>query len=132
MEMRKVRLWFLFTFLVLAVTGESVAFEGRMAGMADPYGLVYDDSDFFIHPSRITDGQGVTYYGYYKFTYTDVTAWNWKTPGKHFYGYGDESSVTGDQYDHDALVGAAFSAGAGRLGLFFNYTGPDRTITART
>lgn len=123
MKLQKKWMWLLLASLIFAAGGESSAFEGRMAGMADPYGLVYDDSDFLIHPSRITDGQGVSYYGYYKFTYTDVSGWSWKTPDTLLYGYADHTGISGDRYDHDALVGTAFPVGKGRLGLFFNYTG---------
>ena len=119
--MRKNWILLLVVFFVLALAGGATAFEGRMAGMADPYGLVQDDSDFFIHPSKIADGEGIIYYGYYKFTYTDVSHWNWKASGLAFNGA--ESGVSGDKVGNDVLVGAALPLGAGRFGLFFNYTG---------
>ncbi|MBW2182107.1 MAG: hypothetical protein JRG81_17320 [Deltaproteobacteria bacterium] len=42
---------------VFLVFGSSLAWQGRMAGMGDPYGLTPDESDFLIHPSLIVGGK---------------------------------------------------------------------------
>ncbi|MCE5333741.1 MAG: hypothetical protein LLG06_04045 [Desulfobacteraceae bacterium] len=124
MKMRNRWVLLLVASFFLAVAGQAYGFEGRMAGMADPYGLIYDESDFLIHPSRMADGQGVAFYGFYKFSYTDVNPWSWRTPGSSAFGYNsDHMGVAGDQFDNDVLLGAAFPVGTGRLGLFFNYAG---------
>jgi hypothetical protein len=110
--------------LVLAVT--SYGWQGRMGGMEDPYSLVQDESDFLTHPAKIASGKGISFYGDYRFTYTGVTAWNYdvnifNAAGTllRFYRY----DTSGDEQSHDALLGAAFPLGPGRMGLFFNYEG---------
>ena len=45
--------------------------------MGDPFGLVADESDYLIHPAKIANGQGVRFYGDYRFTYTGVTNWDY-------------------------------------------------------
>jgi hypothetical protein len=59
-------------FLVLFLSTICHGFQGRMAGMGDPYGLVEDESDFLIHPSKVAKGEGIRYYGSYRFNYRDV------------------------------------------------------------
>jgi hypothetical protein len=125
MKNRRVFLVFL-SLLVVALAGTSYAWQGRMGGMGDPYGLVQDESDFLIHPAKIANGEGVRFYGDYRFTYTGVTDWDYDlyvfnpagtlTDFFDFYGSGQE-------YKHNALVGAAFPLGPGRMGLFFQYDG---------
>jgi hypothetical protein len=108
--------------LVLALAGAAQAGQGRMDGMDDPYGLVQDESDFLIHPAKIAQGEGQTFYGYYRFTYTGVTDWNWDvdvTPLPFFFRY----DTSGDEQTHDAGAGTAAPLGPGRLGLFFSYEG---------
>jgi len=100
--------------LVLILAGTSYAWQGRMGGMGDPYGLVADESDYLIHPAKIANGEGIRLYGDYRFTYTGVTEWAL---------YVDVFDVPGDEQRHDALVGAAFPVGPGRMGLFFTYAG---------
>jgi len=124
--MRKGYLLLLLPLLVLALAGTSYGWQGRMGGMGDPYGLVADESDFLIHPSKIAKGEGVKFYGNYRFIYTGVTDWDYdldvfNTAGtlidyNHFNGSGDE-------YKHDALLGAAFPLGPGRMGFLFEYAG---------
>jgi hypothetical protein len=111
--------------LVLALAGVAQAGQGRMGGMNDPYGLVQDESDFLIHPAKIAKGEGVRFYGYYLFTYTDVMEWDsdieyYDAGGLDFW---DNFDLSGDEYGHNALVGAAFPLGPGRMGLFFTYAG---------
>ncbi|MCJ7662945.1 MAG: hypothetical protein MUO24_01740 [Desulfobacterales bacterium] len=124
--MRKIYLLTFLPLLVLALASTSYGWQGRMGGMGDPYGLLSDESDFLIHPAKITKGEGVKFYGNYRFIYTGVTDWDYDldvfdTAGtlldyNHLNGSGDE-------YKHDALLGAAFPLGPGRLGLFFEYAG---------
>jgi hypothetical protein len=112
--------------LVFTMAGVAQGWQGRMGGMGDPYGLVADESDFLIHPAKIATGEGVKFYGSYRFTYTGVTDWGYNldrfTPTgvlTHSYSY----DTTGEEYRHNALVGAVFPLGPGRMGLFFPYDG---------
>ena len=107
--------------LVLAFSGVSHAWQGRMGGMGDPYGLISDESDFLIHPAKIAKGEGVRLYGSYRFTYTGM---DWDIDFNLSSGtwpmYHD---LSGDEQGHDVLVGAALPLGPGRMGLFFSYAG---------
>jgi len=112
------------SFLVFSLAGVSYGWQGRMAGMGDPYGLVEDESDFLIHPAKIANEKGINFYGGYRFNYTDVTDWNYNLDSFNtagtltgFYHY----DTSGHEYRHDALLGAAFPMGPGRMGLFFEY-----------
>jgi hypothetical protein len=60
--------------LTLSLAGVSHGWQGRMAGMGDPFGLVQDESDFLIHPSGIADGKGTNFYGNYRFNGRDGQA----------------------------------------------------------
>jgi hypothetical protein len=113
-------------FFVLSMAVPVYSWQGRMAGMGDPYGLVEDESDFLIFPAKIAQGQGVKFYGHYRFTYTDVTNWDYNldqlnTAGilTNFFNF----DTSGQEYKHNALLGAAFPFGGGRMGLFFTYDG---------
>jgi hypothetical protein len=110
--------------LVFALAGVSQAGQGRMAGMGDPYGLVADPSDFLTHPAKLATGEGVRFYGHYRFTYTDVMDWDydldWITLAGVPNSYYDTS---GDEMGHEALLGAAFPLGPGRMGVFLTYDG---------
>jgi len=44
-------------FSVFLIFESSFAWQGRMAGMNDPYGLVQDESDMLIHPVMIMTGR---------------------------------------------------------------------------
>jgi hypothetical protein len=112
------------SFLVFSLAGVSYGWQGRMAGMGDPYGLVADESDFLIHPAKIANGKGINFYGGYRFNYTGVTDWSYNldrldTGGTliGFYNY----DTSGQEYKNNALIGAAFPLGPGRMGLFFEY-----------
>jgi hypothetical protein len=114
------------SFSILSIPGSSYGWQGRMAGMGDPFGLVQDESDFLIHPSAITKGQGITFFGNYRFNYRGVTDWNYTLTSF------DSGGVlqtrwpfrgAGDEQEHDALLGTAFPLGPGRTGLFFQYSG---------
>lgn len=104
----------------------SHAWQGRMAGMDDPYGLIADESDFLIHAAKIAYGKGVKLYGHYGLTYTGVTDLDneysfWGAGGS--YSYLGKSDISGDEFLHDALIGVTFPLGAGRIGVFFTYSG---------
>jgi hypothetical protein len=112
--------------LVFALAGVAQAWQGRMGGMGDPFGLVADESDYLIHPAKIANGEGVRFYGDYRFTYTGVTDWNYdvnifNSGGAllRFFQY----DTSGYEQHHDVLLGTAFPLGPGRMGLFFNYQG---------
>jgi hypothetical protein len=126
--MKKNCLFFVFfSFLVFSLAGVSYGWQGRMAGMGDPYGLVQDESDFLIHPAGIADGKGINFYSNYRFTFQDVTDWNYSfdffdaSTGALLTQYNFNSS--GDEREHEGLLGAAFPLGMGRMGLFFRYSG---------
>lgn len=116
-------------FLVLSIVVPAYSWQGRMAGMGDPFGLVEDESDFLIHPAGIADGKGINFYGNYRFNWSDVTHWDYTM--KQFDGSTGALvnrfpyRTTGDETQHDALVGATLPLGSGRLGLFFQYANKD-------
>ena len=125
--MKKSCLFFvIFGFLVFLLAGVSYGWQGRMAGMGDPYGLVQDESDFLIHPAKIANGKGINFYGGYRFNYTDVMKWNYTstefTPAGAFFWIWPYRG-SGDEWKHNGLIGAAFPMGPGRMGLFFEYEG---------
>jgi hypothetical protein len=101
--------------LVLVLSGIAYGWQGRMGGMGDPFGLVQDESDYLIHPAKIANGEGVRFYGDYRFTYTGVTKWDDRDPFL--------TDVSGQELGHNALVGVAFPLWLGRMGLFFTYDG---------
>jgi hypothetical protein len=112
--------------LVLCLAGVSYGWQGRMGGMGDPFGLVADESDYLIHPAKIANGEGVRFYGDYRFTYTDVMDWDYHldrfTPAGVLNGI-FHYDTSGQEYKHNALLGAGFPLGPGRMGLFFTYDG---------
>jgi len=114
-------------FLVLSLAGLAHGWQGRMEGMGNPYGLVQDESDFLIHPFGIANGEGLKFYGGYSFKYRGVLDWDYTlttyNPGTTILREQWPFRGSGDEYNHDALVGAAFPLGDGRMGLFFNYVG---------
>ncbi|OGP85710.1 MAG: hypothetical protein A2Z08_09945 [Deltaproteobacteria bacterium RBG_16_54_11] len=125
--MKKVLLTMLGLFvLVFALSGISYGWQGRMGGMGDPFGLVVDESDYLIHPAKIANGEGVRFYGDYRFTYTGVIKWDDRFSVFGLSGVLINSGlidVSGQELGHDALVGAAFPLWLGRMGLFFTYDG---------
>ena len=112
--------------LVFALAGVSYGWQGRMGGMGDPYGLIPDESDFLIHPAKIAKGEGIRFYGDYRFLYTGVLEWDTEvdifTPagvlGAVFNREGE-----GEEQRHELLLGSSFPLGPGRMGLFFTYQG---------
>jgi hypothetical protein len=108
--------------LAFSLAGISYGWQGRMGGMGDPYGLVSDESDFLIHPSKIAKGEGIRFYGDYRFTYTGVTNLDWNLDYL-LTGDWDDVDTSGDELRHNVLVGAAFPLGPGRMGVFFTYEG---------
>ena len=122
--------------VVLVVFGAGLAsgWQGRMAGMGDPFGLVADESDFLIHPAMIADGQGFKLYAHYGFEYRRVTDWNWgfdlngPITSPLFgpitgIGLGGSFNQEGTEYHHQGLLGVAFPLGSGKMGVFFTYKG---------
>jgi hypothetical protein len=125
--MKKILLFLLcLSFMVVTLAGTSYSWQGRMGGMGDPYGLLQDESDFLIHPAKIAKGEGVRFYGHYRFIYTNVMNWDsevdYYTPANVLVDW-DDIDLSGQEMRHDALVGAAFPLGPGRMGLFFTYEG---------
>ena len=113
--------------LVFALSGISYGWQGRMGAMGDPFGLVADESDFLIHPAKIANGEGLRFYGDYRFTYSGIIDWdndlyrfNYPsgTPADYFL-----FDTSGQETTHDVLLGTAFPLGPGRMGLFFSYSG---------
>jgi len=123
---------------IFLVFGTSFAWQGRMAGMGDPYGLTPDDSDFLIHPALIVGDKGFDFYSQLNFKYTGISEWDMDIDFDYIglvLGHGlingnwEESfNSSGDQYDYSALLGPVFSLGAGRMGVFFAYEGMNRDI----
>lgn len=125
-----------FFLIVACFSGSGLAWQGRMAGMGDPYGLLEDESDFLIHPAMIVDGKGVNYYGHFGFEYRDVSNWKYKfslipssvrvmgnpLPSSLFRFNGGYDG-SGDEQYYDATGGVAFPLGTGRMGIFFTYRG---------
>jgi hypothetical protein len=98
------------------------AWQGRMAGVGDAYGLIEDESDYLTHPAVIAMGKGFNAYGHYRLTYDKTSKWDYsvREPGTvYIYPY----EAKGDEWKHEGQVGAAFQLGAGRLGIFFDYVG---------
>lgn len=100
------------------------AWQGRMAGAGDAYGLIEDESDYLTHPAVIAMSKGFNAYGHYRLTYDKTSKWDSKINvtdlsdfDHHFY------NVDGYAWKHEGLVGAAFQLGAGRMGVFLEYTG---------
>jgi hypothetical protein len=122
-------------FLVLSLAGFAHGWQGRMGGMGNPYGLVEDESDFLIHPFGIANGEGLKFYGGYSFKYRDVLDWDYTlTTFSPTTGVLREQwpfRGSGDEIKHDALAGAAFPLGLGRMGLFFNYVGKRGDFSGR-
>jgi len=124
--MKKVHLFILIIgFMILYLAGPGHSWEGRMAGMGDPYGLIEDESDFLIHPSGIANGKDINFYGNYRFNWRDVPDWNhnrtyFASPPPNDYNPIENS---GHEWQHNGLLGAAFPIGPGRMGLFLEYTG---------
>ena len=101
--------------------GPAMGWEGRMAGMGNPAGLIADESDFLIHPAALADGTGADFYASYGFTYTDIQKADWKNewniPGPYQFNY----SPDGDQWEHRASLGTAFTLPKGRMAIFLEY-----------
>ena len=124
--MKKILLFGMFLGVLFFVSAlPASAWQGRMAGMGDPYGLIGDESDFLIHPHKITAGQGVRFYGNYRFNYTEVNDWDSDLDlldlGGALVGYFHFDESSAQEYNHDSLLGAAFPLGSGRMGVFFSY-----------
>jgi hypothetical protein len=124
--MKKSGLFFVILgFLVLSLAGVSYGWQGRMAGMGDPYGLIQDESDFLIHPAGIANGRGMNFYGDYRFTWNEVTNWNITmdafSPGCT--SCHNAYKNAGHEQKHQGLLGAAIPMGPGRMGLFLQYEG---------
>ena len=121
--MKKIFGIILMLFAVVSMAGNSSAWEGRMAGMGNPKGLIGDESDFLIHPAKIVSGEGVKYYLDYQFTYTDLIHWDsrldWFGSGRHDFYHNNATSA--QEYDHNSLMGASFLLSKGRMGIFFSY-----------
>jgi hypothetical protein len=117
---------FILSFSILTVLGTSYGWQGRMAGMGDPFGLVEDESDFLIHPSQIGATEGINFYGNYRFNYRDVTDWNYTLTSFDSQGVLQTRwpfRGAGDEQEYDALLGTTFPLGPGCAGLFFQYSG---------
>jgi hypothetical protein len=129
----KMRKWVVighFLVAALLMGGHTMAWQGRMAGMDDPYGLVSDESDLLIHPAKIAGGKGIRQYNHYRFTYTMDSEWSWHADLDGglialipTLSLSYDLDMDGDVQSHDALVGLAFPLGPGRMGVFFEYGG---------
>jgi hypothetical protein len=113
--------------LLLSTSVPAYSWQGRMAGMGDPFGLVDDESDFLIHPAKIAKVEKPSFYGNYRFDFRDVPDWNYSvdyintTTRTLMAGMPYNSS--GDERGHEVSLGAAFPWGPGTMGSFFQYKG---------
>jgi hypothetical protein len=65
------------SFFILLLQGSAFAWQGRMAGTGDAYGLCEDESDYLIHPMAIaSSGKETNFYGTYRLTYDYVQKWD--------------------------------------------------------
>lgn len=124
--MRKTPLFILIlSFLAFSLTGIAYSWQGRMGGMGDPYGLIMDESDFLIHPSKIADGKGINFYGNYRFDWRGVPDWNYTldmfNPTTGALSFSLPFRTSGHEWEHDVLLGTAMPLGPGRMGLFLQY-----------
>ncbi len=120
---------------VVMLGSTAFAWQGRMAGMGDAYGLIEDESDFLINPAKIANEQTIRYYGDYRFGYRDISNWDWGANlsggigspllSDPFTGLnaGGRWSASGSEYYNHGQIGAAIPAGPGRFGVFFSYDG---------
>jgi hypothetical protein len=127
---------FLVVIIVLCVVSAQ-AWQGRMAGMGDIYGLVEDESDFLTHPADIAVGKGFTFYSnmYYGVQTTDRFSYSYAVhdpaydPANPFFSLWDANyDAAGRESRYGGLLGGAFPLGAGRVGVFFQYTGLDGSL----
>jgi hypothetical protein len=111
--------------MVILMAGVAQGWQGRMAGMGDPVGLVKDESDFLIHPAEIADGKGTNFYGNFNLDYHRVHKLDYtmkyfnSSTGALVANYPFQTH--GSERQSDALLGAAIPLGQGRLGLFLQY-----------
>ena len=110
--------------LILLVASSGFAYQGRMLGMGNPFGLLEDESDFFIHPAAIATGKGTIYYGTYQFLYDRTGDMNFHTT---FTEQGEEPAPylydsDGHDLKNECQAGMVFPAARGRMGIFFEYT----------
>ncbi len=130
---------FITILLLLAMSSAAMAWEGRMAGMSDPYGLISDESDFLVHPAVLADSKGTQYYAFYKFLYKPTNdldldirsplgvleAWMPMMLPANFH-------ASGDVMENEALVGTSFALGTGRMGIFIGYRGTQGDFDSST
>lgn len=121
--MKRVGLFVLAGVLVLWSVGAASAWQGRMAGMGDPYGLIEDESDFLVNPAKIADlrGEEPRTYLHYRFQYGNVSperSLATADPNPEL-----RRSVDGDVLDHWAQAGEVLPLWNGKLGAFFSYRG---------
>ncbi len=116
MRLKNYLLFLLIFTLFFCFSMVSHGWQGRMAGMEDPYGLIADESDYLIHVAKIADDKAVNFYGGYRFTYTEVDKWKIEfTPAPYDFNF------YGKEINHKALLGSSFALGPGRMGVFFVY-----------
>lgn len=107
----------------LVVHSQSFAWQGRMAGTGDAYGLVEDESDFLIHPAAIaSSGKDTNAYGAYRVNYKRISQWDNTTavPSENR-DYPYESN--GHELGNVGNIGTSLPIGNGRIGIFFEYLG---------
>ena len=80
--MKKVLRAFAFFACLFLLAGPALGWEGRMAGMGNPTGLIADESDFLVHPAALAEGTGADFYASYGLTYTDIQKADWKNEWK--------------------------------------------------
>ena len=119
--MKKVLRAFAFFACLFLLAGPALGWEGRMAGMGNPTGLIADESDFLVHPAALAEGTGADFYASYGLTYTDIQKADWKNEWKVPSPYHFSYSPGGDQWEHQASLGTAFTLPKGRMAIFLEY-----------
>jgi hypothetical protein len=108
-------------FLVGLLAAPSMAWQGRMAGAGDANGLIEDESDYLIHPAAIASGRGFNAYGHYRLTYDKATQWDYSASAPTA-GVTYPYTTSGHSWKNEGQLGTAFNLGAGRMGVFFDFT----------
>lgn len=109
---------FLFTvclWLVLSATA-ALGWTGRMSGMADPRGLVQDDSDFLAIPSLLAREQENRFVLSYAFGLSDVSSMDASIVT--FPWGAAEHRLHGDASSHTVQLGGIRTSEVGNFGIF--------------
>lgn len=94
----------------------AMAWTGRMSGMADPRGLVKDDSDFLAIPSLLAREQENRFFLSCAFGVTDVSSMDASILSFPFPSA--EHQLHGESFSHTLQTGGTRTSALGNFGLF--------------